>query len=378
MKSNGYRIGLYTDDASINNYVQSQIESVEIVGKSDQDPFEDCAVIYLLDFTSERVEILHNIAVEALSSGVKVIWCVEAENEIEENLRSMGAVILSTDIEDAAQIVYMLNDFLENQTRETVDARIKEAINLESDIDSDLGIDSDGDTFEGFKPLIRNVGSVLRKRINPEEEILEIPDVVENVIAVAGHKGCGSSFIAWNIARVLERPVVLVEGRKTGTLARWLTSSEPTDRDSFLQSNVATQHSEYMDLALLADSEVKDLDLILFSKIPRIIIVDCGDRWDLEIFKRAAKRVFVTSPDPQFIKQGLPEGVKSTVHVLNKYPHGMAIPIEAFEKRVGQSFDIVVPARPRQVAMSLWTERAWITMEPEHSERWKQKFDILL
>ncbi|MGN7308839.1 hypothetical protein ACTHQ2_23130, partial [Bacillus subtilis] len=206
-----------------------------------------------------------------------------------------------------------------------------------------------------------------------------LPDdlVLENVIAVAGFRGAGTSHIAWNISELLKKPTVLIEGRTTGALASWLgrnIGGELTSRSAFISTGQGNQHTEYLDLAIIANAPMSDEDVLKLSEINKTVIVDCGD-FDHEVFKRAKIKVFVVAPDPQYLKMEAPEQM-GVIWVLNKWPIGSALEVSSVEQSFNRKFDLVVSQQNRHVMLSTWTRRAAINMESELEviNKWSKLF----
>lgn len=206
-----------------------------------------------------------------------------------------------------------------------------------------------------------------------------LPDnlVLENVIAVAGFSGAGVSHVAWNISELLKKPVVLIEGRTTGALASWLgrnIGGDLTSRSDFLNSGQGTQHTEYLDLALVADAPMSTEDVLKLSDIKKTVIVDCGD-CKHEVFRRAKIKVFVSAPDPQYLSKEYPEQ-REAIWVLNKWPVGSALEVASVEQSFNRKFDLVVSQQMRHVMLSTWTRRAAINMESEIEviNKWSKLF----
>jgi len=213
---------------------------------------------------------------------------------------------------------------------------------------------------------------------NMREEELPENLSLSSVIAVAGYDATSVAHIAWNIAELQQQPTVLLEGRKTGTLAAWLGRNGDqllVTRDQFLETERGTQHTEYLDLVLIADKKLSNEDLLQMSRINKTIVVDCGTDFESEVFKRAGKKVFVIEADPQHIDHPRPEQMGVT-WVLNGWPPGIAMRVESVEQVYGRKFDLVVQQQARQVKLSIWTKKPALHLEMDEAivNQWVELF----
>ncbi|MFD0591061.1 hypothetical protein ACFQZE_23985 [Paenibacillus sp. GCM10027627] len=398
MNSNekGFTIGLYTTNPVVDEYIKHEMQGTNILSLQDHDPWEGCQAILLYDIDLDRIQHLYDLAIKAVDTTVDVIWYVENENDkekaqMEKELQSRGVHVHVDRVEDAAQILGMIALYEEVKRQETLGevkvdsttAEKKETSSLRDSLffkraggeSSDL-IDDEYELDVESKKKIAGIFQRTKQslQIKRSEAHASLPDELENVVAVAGFHGAGSSFIAWNLARILDGSRVLVEGRKTGTLAAWFSLGEQAvTRGQFLETHQGDRYSHDLDeleLALQADKETGRRELKAMREVPKRLVVDCGHRWDLEVYKRAAVRIFIAAPDPQFI--GIRPEVDAHVVVLNQYPEGSSIPVSEFEKRFNMKFQLVVPSQPRQVMNSIWGKRAWVLMENENRESWNE------
>ncbi|MDQ6422649.1 hypothetical protein RB620_24760 [Paenibacillus sp. LHD-117] len=396
MSNNGkLTIGLYTNDPVIDDYIKHELQGMNILSLQDNDPWEGCQAIMLFDVDYERIQQLYDIAIKAIDTTVDVIWYVENENveekqRIEDELRVRGAHVRVEPVEDAAHILGMIAvyeearsqlDRVEKDTQRVAESDEGKAVSStrggfffrgksdeglsEDELIEDSELETEARTrAAGILSLAKDTLQLKRSQTQ-----VSLPDVLENVVAVAGFSGAGSSFVSWNLARILEKNTVLVEGRKTGTLAAWFGQDEEhVTREQLLETHCGTSYTEQLELALRAEKETGRRELKAMREVPKVLVVDCGQRWDMEVYKRAAVRIFVTVPDPQYIGQR--PDIEAHAYVLNQYPEGASIPVSEFEKRFNMKFQLIIPAQPRQVMNSIWGNRAWVLMDQENRESW--------
>lgn len=353
-------------------------------------------------------ELLEN-AVFLQAEGKPVIWFAFLSDELEieaKNRLIPELTVIMSEQADPGMILDELTSLGEKFEVEEDPRKFKRTkpsikkpqtevvVEQESEEDSDLS-ESNSESKSGNNVLskIEHLGKSVMKSgkaltfptkqrvIKEEEEDLDtLPEhfSLPSVIAVAGYSGAGVSHIAWNIAELQQRPSVLLEGRTTGALAAWLgrnSSQTLVSKEKFLDSQIGTQKTEYLDLALLSDHKLNNKELLQLSAINKTIIVDCGTDYESEIFKRAGKKVFVISPDPQHVDLDRPESLGVT-WILNRWPPGCAITVEAVEQLYGRKFNLVVTQPARQATMAIWTKKPVIKMETngEVVEKWLSLF----
>jgi hypothetical protein len=178
-----------------------------------------------------------------------------------------------------------------------------------------------------------------------------------HVIAVGGAAGCGSSFVAWNLAVALD--AVLIEGNQTGSLASWLKIRDPHTRSGFLVENSDTKW------AVTAGGPFSAAEWKGIEQKSKTLVVDVGNQQG-DLWKWAGKRIYVLTPDPTFQETRYPE---NTVHVLNRYPEAFPSPPEhIFRSQV----DLVIPDLGREAFLSLWSGVPWISRQPiDIIKKWK-------
>ncbi|MGP3788218.1 hypothetical protein [Paenibacillus sp. 1A_MP2] len=372
-------------DASINEYFENDKLPIVLESFSELDELPESYHVYVftdLKGSSERAERLLEKA--KLVHGKFIVWLVTSEDQewmedAEESIRGERTVFLTNkpdptpeDIVDALVTLFDVYEEVTEDPRSEETAQKKE--NLLASFDSDKGGSRLSSTLEMMKKVVPPIGrrkdSESPDKSNayvPEESEVELDDLeLDNVIAVSGHGSTGVSHVAWNIATVIQKPVVLIEGRKTGALAAWLgrNSGGLSTRNELFETGQGSQHTEYMDLALISDEPLSNSDVVALSQLKKLSVVDCGTNWNSEVFKRAKIKVFVTAPDPQFLEQDKPEsaGVK---WVLNKWPIGSSIELSAIEQAFNRKFDLVVAQQMRHVMLASWTRRAAIELESD-------------
>jgi hypothetical protein len=169
-----------------------------------------------------------------------------------------------------------------------------------------------------------------------------------HVIAVGGPAGCGSSFVAWNLAVALD--AVLIEGNQTGSLATWLKIKNPSSRSGFLVENLDTKW------AVTAGGPFSAAEWKGIEQKSKTLVVDVGNQQG-DLWKWAGKRVYVLTPDPIFQEDRYPE---NTLHVLNRYPEAFpSLPDQIFRSQI----DLVIPDLGREAFISLWSGVPWISRQ---------------
>jgi hypothetical protein len=307
----GYEVELWPEDAGDTASVQ--------------------ALFCIAEQWEERAERLHILANAALSKGMPVIWAVEG-------MELPGAFRSFTDFSQLPDAAPLLEALLALPIPEEVE---EEKPPKRLSIPSRLT-----DTLKEIKRV--------RTAVEPQDAL---PDVLEHVIAVGGPSGCGVSFIAWNLAAALD--VVLMEGRTTGTLAKWLRVDEEGTREAFLNGELDTK------LAVTAEAPLSKRELQLLAGVGQTVVVDAGEPGS-DIWNRAKKRVLVVTPDPRYEGMVFEEG---TIRVMNRYPE--AFPVSA-EHVFNVKVDLVVPDLGREAFLSLWSRVPWITRQPQEvMEQWR-------
>jgi hypothetical protein len=290
------------------------------------------ALFCLAEQTEGRSASLQHLAQDALTRGLPVIWAVEGEP-------LPGAFRSYTDfskLPDATPLLEAVLALPKPVTEE--DQTPKRRLSIPSPT-----------------KLIQRMADQ-----EPPESLQEtLPAVFEHVIAVGSPPGCGSSFVAWNLATVLN--VVLIEGRRTGTLAKWLRVQEKETRQAFLTGELTTKW------AVTAEHPMTDQELQLLARVKNTVVVDVGSEWaSSEVWKRARKQVLVVTPDPRYEDMEFPESV---LRVMNRYPDAFPTrPEKIFKARM----DLVIPDMSRDVYLSLWAGIPWITRQPQDvKEQWR-------
>ncbi len=164
------------------------------------------------------------------------------------------------------------------------------------------------------------------------------------VIAIGGHGG--ASYVAWNLAAVTRIP--LIEGRSTGSLAKWTGDQTPVHQ--------ALQET-------LPFGTVLDGELPKFI-IGRRVIVDTGPDPHHPVFEHARIRIWVTTLDPAQLP--VPERAKV---IVNRVP--AHLPFSSREV-IRANIDLEVPDGGMDALLSLFTRIPWILkQDPEVQEQWR-------
>lgn len=374
----------------INIYFQNDKLPIELYSLSDTEEVQESYPVYIftdLNESQERADRLLNKAKEV--KGSNIIWLVTSDDsdwmdQAEESIRGENTILLTEKPnptpEDIVDALVTLFDNYQETEEIPLEPEVKKTGALGS-FEADKGFGRLSATLKKVKDSVPSMG---RKKdeasstdtIGNVETDIDLKDIhLNNVIAVSGHTGAGVSHVAWNIAAVIQHPTVLIEGGKTGALAAWLgrNSGGLSTRDQLFETGKGTQHTEYLDLALMSDMPLSIQDVIQLSNVDKIAVIDCGTDWDSEVFKRARVKVFVTAPDPQYVEHEKPEsaGVK---WVLNKWPIGSSIELAAVEQAFNRKFDLVVSQQMRHVMLASWTRKAAIELEsdPEVIKSWRK------
>jgi hypothetical protein len=206
-------------------------------------------------------------------------------------------------------------------------------------------------------PISQRSSMVLPDESNEEITVTHL----KNVIAVSGaRRGVGASFVAWNLAYALQ--AVVMEGKSTDTLAKWVKPEESVDREQFLFGEQSFKHPVFANKELQSNEE---LMLLQRQASFRKIVVDCSI--ESKVWELAQYKVFVITPDPQFRATDIPEGA---LVVLNRYPDEFPVlPQEFFNHPI----DLVIADQPKEVLFSLWAKTPWLQRQPESiQDQWKR------
>lgn len=353
-KKQDLQITLFTARDDLNEWLHLEAQGTGFQvapGEEEQPDFSGSHAILCLALDEpDRAEKLFELAQRALLQGLDVIWLVsgvgEWYREAAEELRKKGQWILESDELDATQVLEMLRRYQEEWEKK----------NAPEEPTRTLAI-----------PKLR-----IKKLTGTHKESVvspsPLPRIFPNVIAVGGHRGCGSSFVAWNAAALLDIP--LLEGKTSGALAAWFQVEEEDTRLQFLQEG-RIDRTAGVQAAVTAAKPPSEQELQFLSKVNRPVVVDVGDDLDNELWKRAKTKLFVTTPDPQWKRNPFPPGV---TRVMNRMPVVFPAPPEGI---FGVKVDLVIPDLGRQALLSLWSLRAWIlTQGHEVAEQWKKVLDV--
>ena len=179
---------------------------------------------------------------------------------------------------------------------------------------------------------------------NENSEYVAAFEEESQVIAVGGDGG--ASFVAWNLAAITHLP--LIEGRQTGSLARWTGDATPIERaiEETLPYGTVANHIPPK------------------SILKKRVIVDCGPDSQHPVFVHAKIRIWVTTLDPA--QPPIPERTRV---VVNRVPSHLP-----FDPREVVKADIalMVPDGGLDALLSLYTHVAWITKQGrEVQEAWR-------
>lgn len=293
------------------------------------------ALFCLAEQGDGRAEGLQALAREALARGLPVIWAVDG-------VEFPGAFRAFTDfskIPDAAPLLEAVLALPKPAEKEEAPKR---------------------------RLAIPNPTKLLQRPVAPEPEpqpspVETLPTTLDRVIAVGGPRGCGSSFVAWNLAVALD--AVLMEGRTTDSLAAWLGVEAENTREAYLRGELQTK------AAVTASRPLGPDELSLLARVQERVVVDVGDALDSEVWRRAGKRVLVLAPDPKC--RGM-EITERCLRVMNRYPD--AFPVRP-EKLLQTQIDLVIPDLGREAFLSLWSRTAWVQRHPEVRDQWRRLFD---
>ena len=164
------------------------------------------------------------------------------------------------------------------------------------------------------------------------------------VIAVGGHGG--ASYVAWNLAVVTKIP--LIEGRGTGSLAKWTGDQTP----------VSQALEEMLPYGTVLDGELPK------SIIGKRVIVDTGPDPRHPVFEHAKIRIWVTTLDPA--QSPIPERAKV---IVNRVPAHLPF---ASQEVVKANIDLEVPDGSVDALLSLFTRIPWVLkQDPEIQAKWQ-------
>ncbi|GIM47671.1 hypothetical protein DNHGIG_32200 [Collibacillus ludicampi] len=284
-----------------------------------------------------RAASLRTLAQEALVRGLPVIWAVEGE-PLPGAFRSYSDF---SKLPDATPFLDAVLDLPKPVTEEEQTPKRR------------LSIPSPAKLIQRVVPQ-ENVSET------PPREEETLPSVFNHVIAVGGPRGAGSSFLAWNLAVALD--AVLMEGRVTDSLAKWLEVEKEGTREAYLRGELQTK------AAVTASQPLSLHELQLLARVQERVVVDVGDALDSEVWLRAGKQVFVMTPDPKCKGGDIPE---RAIRVMNRYPE--AFPIRP-EKLVQARIDLIVSDLGREAFLSLCSQMPWVEKPPDVKEQWVRLF----
>lgn len=360
MKEEELKIGLFTNQPELDPWMAQEGKDIGINLISCKDDHTELegfsAILCYSDYEAERVEILYQRAREAISQGVKVIWIVNGPDaiyvQISNELRNKKQIVYDVSISDAAEIWEQVLKFYDdwktqNENEEEENTNDNKRIAIPSLFD---------------KKSKRSDESYF---IFPEEKNVQS---LSNVIAVAGNRGAGSSFIAWNVAALLEG--TLLEGQTTGTLAKWFEISEEDSRENFLRG-MAPIYKAGVYTAPTSSRSLIEEDMDLLRDLNKLFVIDVGSNLENPGWKSAETKIFVTTPDVQWRDHPFPND-DSIIKVMNQFPIDfITTPDEIFSRKI----DIVVPESSREVLISMYGKRPWINQQSvEFRNSWKKLF----
>lgn len=348
-------LALFTGNKALDQWLIHEAEGIGLYFISKDDTDNDLygipAILCLELEEAERIESLHQLAVQAVSQGIRVIWGVSQhgnwQQQIAEELLSKEQEVIHniTDY-DAVKLWQYLQEYLEQFSSERSNDEKSKLANKR---------------VKGMLPKIIPVLSKERDELG-----ISVPENLDKVIAVGGRRGTGCSYVAWNIAALLN--AVLMEGRETGTLAKWFNNTNEDTRRKFLLSGDVVLVGGVR-MAVAAPKSMTDQDLYLLSQTDSIVVVDIGDDLENELWKKATLKVLITTADPQWKDQHITD---AAVRVLNRMPESFpALPDDVF----GIKMDLVIPEHSREALIALWSHRPWIlTQAKEIQEQWMSVF----
>ena len=348
------RIGISTEnvDQNVLNWFVSQAEEAEIEFFTIRQPEDLNHAHGLLCLAQddgdkdwpEKVSRLRVLADRAKLQGIPVIWCVEGD-EFEGSHSSITDFREVSDVSVVWTLVLNVQSDFETGRLKV----IRETIDTEVDVPDN----EDPPAEELVADPIEN---------DPEEEEpSQTADTPSRIIAVGGPRGCGSSFISWNLAALLN--AVILEGRSTGTLAKWMDVSIPNTRTAILEAQNSVSDQRF---GVTADQPMNARDVDMARMLGGDIVVDVGDCYD-DVWINADVRVFVVTPDPQFRNTRIPEG---TTVVLNRFPSQFPTnPKDIFKRDI----DLVVRDLGSEAFLKLWARKPWILDQTEEERnRWRR------
>jgi len=362
MKGKQLQVGLYTAYPQLDEWMMQQAEDAGFTVVSREDENNDfsgmSAILCFAASDPERTEVLYQRAAEAMSQGLDVIWVVSGDEpfiqQVTSELMSKQQFVYPNEVSDATEIWQPVLSYHDtwilkqgSQEEETISRGPKLSI----------------------PRLSKKAGNRQQgPAANTADARPTSLHVLDHVIAVAGHRGAGSSFVAWNIAALLGAS--LLEGNRTGTLAKWFEITEDGTREDFLLHNRG-KHVGGVYAAATADRKLSEGDIYRLQGIPQQVVIDVGHDLQNPAWQYAGTKVFVTTADPQWSDQPFPDE-ESIVRVMNRYPADFP---SSAESVFNCKINLVIPECGREVLMSLYGLRPWILTQPvDVRDQWNRVF----
>ncbi|MDT3418136.1 hypothetical protein QO009_004061 [Brevibacillus aydinogluensis] len=362
MKGNSLQVGLFTAYPQLDEWMIQQAEDAGFTLVSREDENNDfsgmSAILCFAASDPERTEVLYQRAVEAISQGLDVIWVVSGDGpfiqQVTNELVSKQQFVYPNEVDDATEIWQQVLSYYDawvlkqsSQEEETSSRGPKLSIPILSKKSSDKQ-----------QAPVRNSSSRTTRSLA----------LLDHVIAVAGHRGAGSSFVAWNVAALLGAS--LLEGNTTGTLAKWFEITDTGTREDFLLHNRGKQVGGVY-AAATADRKLSEGDLYRLQEIPQQVVIDVGCDLQNPAWQYAGMKVFVATADPQWNDQPFPDD-ESIIRVMNRYPADFP---SSAESVFNCKINLVIPECGREVLMSLYGLRPWILTQPvDVRDQWYRVF----
>ncbi len=364
MKGKKLLVGSYTNYPQLDEWLIGQAEDAgfSMVSRNDEDQdFSGMsAILCYADSEPERTEVLYQRAEEAMSQGIDVIWVVSGDEpfiqHVAKELQNKRQFVYADGVGDATEILQPIlsyHDIWKVSGEQQEDAGIRMP---KLSVPKLLGKKSSGEMAAASEKSMTS-------------RAVKSASVLEQVIAVAGHRGAGASFVAWNVAALLR--AALIEGNTTGTLANWFgVDVEESSREDFLFHKQGLRVAG-VSAALTAGRRISEEDLHDLERLPGLVVIDVGHDLQNPAWRYAGKKVFVATPDPQWSDHPFPDDT-SIIRVMNRFPDHFPSSVEAiFNCKV----NLVVQECGREVLMSLYGLRPWILSQPaEVRDQWNQVF----
>lgn len=363
MKDKRLQVGLYSAWAELEEWMVDQGEGAGFTviprGDEDNDYSGMSAILCFAASDPERTEVLYQRATEAMNQGVEVIWVVSGDEpfiqQLTNEMVSKQQFVYANELSDATEILQAVLSYYDLWvTREA--RQVEEPSSRGPKIPMLRRVKTGNDTQRELKDNTEPV------RSNRSIAMLD------HVIAVAGHKGTGSSFVSWNVAALLGAS--LLEGNTTGTLAKWFEITEGASRDDLLIHNrgqsIAGVHA-----AVVADRQITEDDLYHLQEMRQAVVIDVGEDLQNPAWRYAGTKVFVTTADPQWNDQPFPDE-EGIIRVMNRYPTDFpSSPESVFNCKI----NLVIPECGRDVLLSLYGLRPWIfSQSAEVRDQWNRVF----